>query len=1044
MVTELSRALPLLGAGSCAEMQFWQKVQQIRKPRDDLSFLLLRRRADGQRRANASRLRLNRRTLRYFVRCWNQQAQHRVATRQKGLALSTRTTVRKISASIRCWFYRISCLRGARCTYLRKLRYDLHRVLKCWSVYASTRQAAAVTMQAKTAANVKASLSEWHIAAVTSCHSTSRWASVVTTVYCSIVEERKREHAHSISRLCCAWKASALLKRLSAMLRKTQVIEIWRDWIQQDLIPLLEVGSPRETFDTVVSKWTDWANSTSSSGCQVIQLRAQSKRARLLSFCRAWSFQARASAARFRVEVSLGVWRVHARLQRSILSYIYKRGAIRARRIVNACLWHWIRGTKRCIMGRQAVTSYRHVLLCTMTRRWASQAKSLVLHRAILTTAALHIRFKNLGFYMSHWRRFWKRKIARGGVKELVVKRILSRTVRKWLSWTRKKQWLDRVYKRKSVRVIHTLPVMMLRWLQHTRSKQACSRTAQSLMRMQRFRFAKHCMAEWVSCTRKILFYTDCCGRIEQMRFQNLRSQCFLAMANAVLRCKRHCAIQVLIARSNIAATLKRGWFLWCHEVQINKLLHDHLMSSYLTTCHRIINDWSSTAKRSSLFYQRLTTLDRKFTKSRRQSFLYFWHRVAKHQRSIRNKCSFARRKVEDRLKFSSFYDWSRCVELQHVPANSSGLDVWKYINKVVLNREKAQATGLCARVTAAWKQTIFKRRSLDFALSRIGRRQQDAMRILTFYHWILALSTHRHRWRTFERMRSRNASIRLCQAFQRWIDVVDHRRRSNLHCKRRLLTSNFGSWKAFSQSCLRIKYVLNLMAKDKTTLIQRDFLLSWRQHVDNVCFTLRTIQIGKRQADRDTAGRCFMLWVQALSDSKVRAKVDSVDENMKFVHAYIIAKQQTSAFRVLRASFFLWCDRIARRRILEDWTIHIYAKKRLRRIEKNACSQYLQRLLARVFLKIGHWVHEKRKMNKKLGELRGSFACTSVLAPPSPPMAGELSTSNLLNLRQSLIWPLIMMLHASLLLHEHRLRDKTRCACLQQSSIFTFSDSLV
>jgi cell division septum initiation protein DivIVA len=122
-----------------------------------------------------------------------------------------------------------------------------------------------------------------------------------------------------------------------------------------------------------------------------------------------------------------------------------------------------------------------------------------------------------------------------------------------------------------------------------------------------------------------------------------------------------------------------------------------------------------------------------------------------------------------------------------------------------------------------------------------------------------------------------------------------------------------------------------------------------------------------------------------------ISALTKEVEGKMNFVHSYIITKQKSFAFRRLRVSFLLWCDRLVRRRLIEEWTIHIYAKKRLRRIEKNACTQYLQRLLARGFRRIGHWVHEKRKFHQKIGELRSDFACASVLLPASPLRAGEL-----------------------------------------------------
>ena len=1053
-------------------------------------------------------MRLNRRKLRDAVRLWNQRAHQRAANRQKEFILSSRTATRKISASIRCWFYRISCLRGARCTYLRKLRHNLHRTMQCWGLYACKRRSAAVKTQAKSAANLKVSFAEWRFAAVTSSRLISCWVSVVTTVYCSIAEERKVVQTHSISRLNCTWKASALLKSLSAKMRKALVVEIWRDWPQQDQITSSEVahGRPFETLDTVVSKWADWADSISFGGCKVIQLRAQSKRARLLSFCRAWSFQARSSAARFRVEVSFGVWRVHSRLQRSILSYIYKRGAMRARRIVSACLWGWVSGTKRCIIGRRALKSCCHVLLCTTVRNWANQVKSLVLHRSILTKATLHSGMKRLKFCLNCWMRFWKRKIAWEGVREIIVKRTLFRNIGKWLSWTRKRQWLHRVYMRKRVRVIHKL---LLRMLQYARSRQACSRSAQFLIRKQRFRFAKYCMTEWSSCTHKILYYAACRERIQQMRLRNLLCHCFLALTNVVLRCKRHCAIQVLIVRSNIAATLKRCWLLWCHEVQMDRVLYDHLMNRSLKACRRVVSEWSSTARRASVLYERLEALNRKFSKSLRHFVVSLWQRFARHQSSIRKKCWVGRRKFECRLKFRSLYCWSLCIELQHKPTHSSGLDVWNYINKVVCNRQKAAAAGLCARVTDAWKRMILRKRSFGVALSRIGRRQRDTKRILTFHHWNMAHMAQRHRWSTFERMRSRNALNRLCQAFQLWIDLAKQGRRANFQRRRRLTWSIFAFWKAFVRTCVNATYVLKRRAKNKASRIQRYLFLLWMQHVDDVRFTLRTMQISRRPVDMYITNHFFMLWVRCLPDSQTRADVTSeqeergdevgrlreevaglevevedmkrkasemqrelemqvqgteesissltkevedarsalaeekaqrgdeverlreeiagledevedmkrrasetqrelemqvqgaeesissltkeVEGKMNFVHSYIIAKQKSFAFRRLRVSFILWCDRLVRRRLIEEWTIHIYAKKRLRRIEKNACTQYLQRLLACGFRRIGHWVHEKRKFHQKIGELRSDFACASVLLPASPLRAGEL-----------------------------------------------------
>ena len=126
-------------------------------------------------------------------------------------------------------------------------------------------------------------------------------------------------------------------------------------------------------------------------------------------------------------------------------------------------------------------------------------------------------------------------------------------------------------------------------------------------------------------------------------------------------------------------------------------------------------------------------------------------------------------------------------------------------------------------------------------------------------------------------------------------------------------------------------------------------------------------------------------------AEESISSLTKEVEGKMNFVHSYIIAKQKSFAFRRLRVSFILWCDRLVRRRLIEEWTIHIYAKKRLRRIEKNACSQYLQRLLARGFRRIGHWVHERRKFHQKIGELRSDFTFASVLLPASPLRAGEL-----------------------------------------------------
>ena len=102
-------------------------------------------------------------------------------------------------------------------------------------------------------------------------------------------------------------------------------------------------------------------------------------------------------------------------------------------------------------------------------------------------------------------------------------------------------------------------------------------------------------------------------------------------------------------------------------------------------------------------------------------------------------------------------------------------------------------------------------------------------------------------------------------------------------------------------------------------------------------------------------------------------------------VDCYVKAKTKGFARRCMVASFVSWHDRLVRRNIFEHMVIHVYSKRRLRRIQNELHLRHDRTILRLSFENLGKRMQEKRKWQRKLGDLRTSVGR---LLPASPAVA--------------------------------------------------------
>ena len=117
----------------------------------------------AQMRAQAARMRRERRMHMNLLRSWHQCADKMRVMTQKGRALESRHDARKAVRALRSWFYRVSCVRGAMSTRKRTMRGLVQRATRGWRRHASTRQAAVVMSKTLEIVEVKNIFGAWHL-----------------------------------------------------------------------------------------------------------------------------------------------------------------------------------------------------------------------------------------------------------------------------------------------------------------------------------------------------------------------------------------------------------------------------------------------------------------------------------------------------------------------------------------------------------------------------------------------------------------------------------------------------------------------------------------------------------------------------------------------------------------------------------------------------------------------------------------------------------------------------------------------------------------
>ena len=954
-------------------------------------------------RARGVKLRRTRRMFMSVIRLWNQCAHHSTVTLHKGQALSSRLLSRRASAVIRSWFYRVSCLRGVMSTRTRKFRSILHRGIRFWCIYASTKRAAVAMGRAVDLARMEQILLSWCQVLKNSDSVITKW----TTVSNNLSKRLEKENTSArILFLCSTWRAFALLSTFSLHFwqnLKKLMFYCWREQVREytnkysEVVERVRTERHANKLKTVLLMWKSWVDQNSATRRKLLKLHAQSKRMKL-------------SASR--VEVSFGVWRMHVRLQGSIISYIYKRGASSARILVAICLSEWARCAKRFAVGRQALILFCQRLLGRFFRRLVLSAKMLKRKKIILTKAAVLNRKKSLSAITTLWRHVLELKVAHQHVSALVRLRNMSRAVDKWWSWKCKRQRLQRICTHRSgqARAVK-LRFLLSHWLRHTSYQIRIVNALSNVWRKRNFRFLQASIGAWISHTSTALHHANICRQIQEMGVRNLFLRSFSGLAQAKQQSKRLCAIHVLIIRSSNASISTRSWQKWCTHMRMEKAFRCRIYARNLRICRNTLNLWASITRILLLLFQKSAALDRKLRVLRRRSTFQLWRSNVTQIISVdlqreaffaNTKCSSMRIRIEYCLKCEVFNRWSRIKASSKIQTMRGMASTYIERFSHTFKRDKMKKTS--QKVIQKWKQIISCNQSIDFALYHLECRRSDRTKTQIFLHWNLTLVIQRQLWSAFERMRSRRSQSRLCHALHLWKEVVARKldvaegtmlqTQGNNHIsllpKRvRRAFDALQAWKRFYHLQQYICEVLMLKVSKNKALIQQSVLLLWSQHVERTRSLHRNIEIGLKNASVDIVKHCLWSWVQSVNPSVKRSGIAISNSAENFAEAYVNAKHRASAIRILQAFFATWTERIARRKVLEDWAINLYSQRRLDRIENEVNSRHLKIITNVAFCTMGKFVREKRKIRKKFGELRSTFACLSCLVPASP-LAGD------------------------------------------------------
>jgi len=167
------------------------------------------------------------------------------------------------------------------------------------------------------------------------------------------------------------------------------------------------------------------------------------------------------------------------------------------------------------------------------------------------------------------------------------------------------------------------------------------------------------------------------------------------------------------------------------------------------------------------------------------------------------------------------------------------------------------------------------------------------------------------------------------------------------------------------------------LMSARRISQMLQGILLRWRQHSDLILEQLRAVEVRFQDDGYGMLAACIYEWARLGADCSRRC---STHRGSDLESAYIRAKRLKATSQMLRLSLTVWTDRVSRRKLFDDWTINLYSKKRLNRIEHSVRSWHLVALVRLAFKEFANAYKETKNFY-----VRAEFACTRGLVPSSP-----------------------------------------------------------
>ena len=720
---------------------------------------------------------------------------------------------------------------------------------------------------------VKHALMAWRMVESTTENLVSAWAILVS-------QSNHRECNRCYIRLSSTWKACARLRKLALDLRferSREVLTRWWNIVHRDpgdamceSVDPLVQIKGSNGFEEVAVKWKQIIDGNCRS--TMMDVDSVGERASMSAFCEAWRCEARMSC-KFRVEVSFMIWRSHSRLRASIITSIYRRGLSRARHLSHLCLGQWMRRAQSRLAAKLA-----------LEQRCSGHTRKVL-------EAWIRCHFQSS---------LLKRAVAQKRRRRIIVK----------------------------------MSCMLLRWLHHVRYRHLCDKVIRSARRKHVVGMLLSVLDTWHLLANTALDYAQWCTHMHRRCGQRVLKNCFLGMANVAQRAKRHCAIQVLIARSGFAAASSHVIRVWCSHIREERAVRRMLSDRKRRVCSSILGPWLALACDLRLQHRQLAMLRHKFEVIRRDACLQAWRGNVRNKARVEHKLHALRLGTTKALARKSWAAW--------MPNVTSKSDA---IRKLAFVCQKGLYKKISLTAMESWKHFVCIKKSLELILRGEQRRRKERGVVLALYHWRLTLRAQRHLWSSFERMRLRNA---------RWV----------LRCF-------FGTWRDELASAPEDHFPMII------PMIIFKPMQGWRnitRERKRLCKMSRQM-LSQRMSQR--LPFFWLLWQQSIHLSKAQTG------------AYVNAKQNRMASQALRTSLSLWTVRVTRRKTLDDWAISLYSKKRLMRIQQTICGQHLQTLLHVAFVGLSRDVQQKRIFRENYGQVRAEFACTRAAVPASPSVPG-------------------------------------------------------